>query len=420
MSNTVPLGYKRVEYLESTGTQYIDTGIKPTISQKYEIKYSFTDIETNQVLFGTRTSGGYDSSKNQIYMNLNYRKRIFFVGTVLVSELSIQKDIIYTDTFYANLGNYDSTGTKNFFIFALNHIDTPLAFSTARIYSFKIYDNNVLVRDYIPVLNENNEAGLYDLVNKQFYGNSGTGSFQYGNIIPEGTIAEKFNYSLETKELIKDGINYLGGNVTDETTLKEYRDELDSVYNKLPKVSNSTASDNVILYPTLKGRIDSTLNGQIGQDTTEGYQLFNIEGYEQAGTTYVDNSTDKSITLQSKTGLSQEQTIYWTLEKELEVGKTYTIKRNIVTNSGTLSNRTGQIELYNGTTWIKVLLLANSNTNTFTVDTTGTYRIRIFIAESNNSNVFKFTLTNFIIYEGTTEKNWEEYTGRNIFPKSKL
>lgn len=94
-----------------------------------------------------------------------------------------------------------------------------------------------------------------------------------------GTIAEKLNYSLEAKELIKDGINYLGGNVTDETTLKEYRDELDSVYNKLPKVSNSTASDNVTLYPTLKGRIDSTLKGQIGQDTTEGYNIFKITNY---------------------------------------------------------------------------------------------------------------------------------------------
>ena len=228
-----------------------------------------------------------------------------------------------------------------------------------------------------------------------------------------GTIAEKFNYSINATNDIAERINYLGGNITSDTELADFKDELDSVYNKLPKVSNSTASDNVILYPTLKGRIDSTLNGQTEQDTTEGYQLFNIEGYEQAGATYVENSTDKSITLQSKTGLSQEQTIYWTLEKELEVGKTYTIKRNIVTNSGTLSNRTGQIELYNGNTWIKVLLLANSNTNTFTVDTTRTYRIRIFIAESNNSNVFKFTLTNFIIYEGTTEKNWEKYTGRN-------
>ena len=56
-----------------------------------------------------------------------------------------------------------------------------------RFYYFKIWDNDVLVRDMVPVpacmrigdfiVPEN---GMWDIVNQQFYGNSGTGSFIYG------------------------------------------------------------------------------------------------------------------------------------------------------------------------------------------------------------------------------------------------
>lgn len=422
MSNTAPLGYKRVEYLESTGTQYIDTGIKPTISQKYEIKYSVSDITTNQVIFGTRTSGIFQTSTNQIYLNINDNKKRFFAGNI-VTENDIQINIIQTDIFTANSGNYDSTGTKNFFIFALNNIDTPAALVTARIYSFKIYDNDVLVRDYIPVLNENNVAGLYDLVNKQFYGNSGTGSFQYGNIIQEGTIAEKFNYSLETKELIKDGINYLGGNVTDETTLKEYRDELDSVYNKLPKVSNSTPSDNVILYPTLKGRIDSTLKGQIGQDTTNGNQLINFAsktatGYSFTNDTLVFNSSQQAYAnvywdITSLIRNNPGKKLYFSYE-DIDVSNQINViaQINIGYNDGTANN---YIPLLNHDLSHSLYTIPDDTSNIRYVN------FGIFSNNSaNNTNDYSVTIVKPQLQFGETELPYEKYSGRNIFPKSKL
>lgn len=50
-----------------------------------------------------------------------------------------------------------------------------------KIYYFKFYENNELVRDYIPVYNTiTNSAGLYDKVEGKFYGNSGTGTFTEG------------------------------------------------------------------------------------------------------------------------------------------------------------------------------------------------------------------------------------------------
>lgn len=45
---------------------------------------------------------------------------------------------------------------------------------------FKIWDNDILVRDYIPVRTADGSVGLWDLVEDKFYGNAGTGSFVAG------------------------------------------------------------------------------------------------------------------------------------------------------------------------------------------------------------------------------------------------
>ena len=41
-SNFFPVGYKEVEYIESTGTQYIDTGYIPKTNTKLELTLSFS------------------------------------------------------------------------------------------------------------------------------------------------------------------------------------------------------------------------------------------------------------------------------------------------------------------------------------------------------------------------------------------
>lgn len=81
-----------------------------------------------------------------------------------------------------------------------------------------------------------------------------------------GTTAEKLTYLNTTKGKIKDGINNLGGNITSETTFRQYATELDNIYSKLPKVSGSGTS--LSLTPTLKGKITSTLKGNTSQTGT--------------------------------------------------------------------------------------------------------------------------------------------------------
>jgi hypothetical protein len=60
---------------------------------------------------------------------------------------------------------------ENAYIFVSNvHGEVTDSYGTqAKLYSCKIYDNNVLVRDYIPAINEYNMPGLYDAVEDKFY-----------------------------------------------------------------------------------------------------------------------------------------------------------------------------------------------------------------------------------------------------------
>ena len=59
--------------------------------------------------------------------------------------------------------------------------DTNTVKSKAKCYYAKIWEDDVLVRNFIPCYRKSdNEPGLYDTVNKVFYTNSGTGEFLVG------------------------------------------------------------------------------------------------------------------------------------------------------------------------------------------------------------------------------------------------
>ena len=49
----------------------------------------------------------------------------------------------------------------------------------AKLYSCQVYDNDTLIRNYVGI-NYDDSIGLWDLVNKVFYPNLGTGSFIAG------------------------------------------------------------------------------------------------------------------------------------------------------------------------------------------------------------------------------------------------
>ena len=56
-------------------------------------------------------------------------------------------------------------------------------YSIGRWYYLRIYEDNVLIRNIVPMLdNKNNRIGLYDKITHTFYPNIGTGTFISGGV----------------------------------------------------------------------------------------------------------------------------------------------------------------------------------------------------------------------------------------------
>lgn len=187
--------YQRVEYIEATGTQYIDSGYKPTSEVlKYDLEYAITSST-----FGFSIMGNNDDTDK--YFGIQFWGNRFYVGT---SRALLYKSWTQNQKYHkiveANNGtltvttdgvsestSYVSSLYKNSSIglFACKGDTKVESYGHARIYYAKIYDNNILVRDFVPVVrSRDGVAGLYDMVGHKFYANAGSGSFKAGGVIP--------------------------------------------------------------------------------------------------------------------------------------------------------------------------------------------------------------------------------------------
>lgn len=181
--------YTRLEYIESTGTQYIDTGFKPNQDTKVSIDAQYTSRPTNNnlCLFGARTSST-SNSYYWIYTTLNtcrsgYNASFNYEWQIDPTERRVitkDKNITTVDGVSHSWSYAKFQCVDNMTLFAMNQAGTIQWHACARVYSCQIYDNGVLIRDYIPALRSDGIAGLYDAVNDVFYAPSGSGNFIAG------------------------------------------------------------------------------------------------------------------------------------------------------------------------------------------------------------------------------------------------
>lgn len=194
---SLPKEYKQLEYLEFTGTQWIDTCITPILTDEIEFECIVKQHSATQwAIFGSGTGdilwGFVGSSFGNTNMGGYYK--YFESGAARMTGNIIQS----TDTlniikckndgyFYVNSVKYYSTPK------AFNDIElsTPLyigtrgnkaQFFTGIIGKFKLMDRNGELKiNLIPALRKSDsKPGMYDLVTGQFFVNQGTGEFTYG------------------------------------------------------------------------------------------------------------------------------------------------------------------------------------------------------------------------------------------------
>lgn len=189
--------YYQLDYIQSSGSQWIDSGVSVSGGHSYEIKASVTAESLVRAIYGYQQSSYQDSLYLTASNTLRYEVRNKYVtfnytsGSDFVFKGSSILNASYGELDGSQLEitgtNSNSFPNKNIYIFARNNNGSVANISTAKIYYFKIWDSSdTLVRSFIPAMRKSDSVvGLYDSVSGSFFTNSGSGSFTYGSIVHE-------------------------------------------------------------------------------------------------------------------------------------------------------------------------------------------------------------------------------------------
>lgn len=181
---SLPKGFKRLEYIESTGTQYVDSGIKGSQNTRVDADYETT--ATAGAIIGADTKWGSNMFTIEVHFaafaTTNYHHATVPSGRHTVS---LNKGVFSLDGTVLSTMTGTFTTPVNMTLFVLNRNGSLAEYGTLKLYSMQIYDNGTLVRDFIPCQNASGAVGLWDAVNEEFYGNAGTGTFTAGPVVPE-------------------------------------------------------------------------------------------------------------------------------------------------------------------------------------------------------------------------------------------
>lgn len=270
--------YTRLEYIESTGTQYINTGVIGKTGIRATGDILFNDVVSDTIplgcfspnrcyLISVNNGGiryGYGEWVNSSKSPVIGRKYSFDVDFSPNGQYMKLDDETWASSALTNT----ITNSTTIYAFAYNDGGTPDGFSKCRIYGLKLYENGILIRNFVPCRTSSNAVGLYDEVTDVFYGNSGSGVFIAGEPI---ATAPKSCGKVNISSLVKE--------------LTSWRANVESV---LKEVTGGFNNINGVLYPW-----KMSLLPEVGIS--------------------LENCTWEEISLISKAGLASE---YWTIGEQ--------------------------------------------------------------------------------------------------------
>lgn len=197
-------GFSEVDYIESTGKQFVDTGINQQDQLTVDLAYMWTE-STSEItaMFGSYNSGGEKTYRNYIaYINKSktwrgaieandlqntgtaaavMKTKYRFIGTIDGATLKQQ---LNASTGSYTFANPQTTHEFSNYLFGLHYNDDFTSPSKARLYQARIYTNSVVVgervlaRDYRPAYKRaTKEYGLYDCVSGEFFPSGSTTPF---------------------------------------------------------------------------------------------------------------------------------------------------------------------------------------------------------------------------------------------------
>ena len=194
----LPDGFTAVEYIQTSGSQYIDTGVKVSASVGLSADFCLVDASTIQNLASV-----YDPYKNyqlmvlaasswgspdgavwfvcgysaiQYFKKADTDRHVYHFNadgqyTVEMDGIQYKKADPSQTTFPAD--------ARNIWLFA-RHAPYVNGYAYMKLYSCAMYDGGVKIRDFKPCLDADGVPCLYDLISKTAFYNQGRGSFTWG------------------------------------------------------------------------------------------------------------------------------------------------------------------------------------------------------------------------------------------------
>lgn len=188
----LPPNAVRVEYLESNGTQWINTTVLADLDTVVELRGAQTVVFDDNTFIGSDMgTSGRGSFIVEYYSKMGIVFSIDGVAAICRNDktdtantwhdIKACKDYMIVD----NVSYIKSRTPASFstpyplIMFAFGRNGTPLIYGKNRISYLKLFSSSTLVRDYIPV-RIGQDGYMYDRVSGELFGNSGTGSFILG------------------------------------------------------------------------------------------------------------------------------------------------------------------------------------------------------------------------------------------------
>ena len=206
--------YTKLEYIEGTGTQYIDLGFKLTNNHIVDLDLQMVKLNAN--IFGSR-AGGQDraftlfSSTSVIMTDMGSTRNSTSPTTDRIN-VYLSSSRIKIGTFEKNINSGSFTTPGNGYIFNISYNRPQSYMASMKLYGCKIYLSGTLIRDLVPC-KYNNQIGLWDTINGLFLGNAGTGEFvagpEQGEVIIKYTELEYIEST--GTQYIDTGVNNING-----------------------------------------------------------------------------------------------------------------------------------------------------------------------------------------------------------------
>jgi hypothetical protein len=179
-SGWLPSEYQEVEYIQSSGSQYIDTGFAPNWNTELEFDFAPTSTSGYQGYFWSDYDWNNTTFQSYNDRLFSYWNQYWASWTYFVANT---RYLLEFKSWTVRL-NWNTIRTVSITTFTVPHSALICAvyrkaynwisnYGSEKVYWLKLWDSWTLVRDFVPCYRKlDSVIWMYDLVNNVFYTNS--------------------------------------------------------------------------------------------------------------------------------------------------------------------------------------------------------------------------------------------------------